>query len=200
MSKLGAALKTNLIYGLIVLIPLAIIALLLAQLVEITDAVAEPLAEAFGLESVGSVALALFLSIVLLFVFCVLVGAAVRTKIGSVSFEKLERTVLKQIPGYPIINRVLKGFAKETKIYPPALVRLSGPEGAGAICFVMEDPDSGPWTVFVPSTPAMTVGMVYLVEPELVVMLDATPTDVAAAIGQWGIGLSEVLGDPREID
>ena len=36
-----------------------------------------------------------------------------RTSVGSWSFDKLEKTLLKEIPGYHIIGNVLKGFAGE---------------------------------------------------------------------------------------
>ena len=70
----------------------------------------------------------------------------VRTRIGAWSFERIENKVLKQIPGYQIISRALKGFADEETAYPKALVYLLGSEAA-VLGFVMEENDNGSVTV-----------------------------------------------------
>jgi uncharacterized membrane protein len=189
MQKTKSIFRTNVVYGLIVLFPLAIIVLLLAKMVEIMELIAAPL----NLDSYTSVALVIVLSIILLFVFCFAVGAILRTRLGALSFERFELTVLKQIPGYKIISNVLKGFAEKKTAYPGALVRLFGSETA-VFGFVMEEHDNGLVTVFVPSAPVLTVGTVYVVKREQLTILDAGAIAVTECISQWGIGSQKILG------
>jgi uncharacterized membrane protein len=190
MQKPKSMFRTNVVYGLIVLFPLAIIVLLLAKMVEIMELIAAPL----NLDSYTSVGLVIVLAVILLFIFCFIVGTILRTRLGALSFERFERTVLKQIPGYKIISNVLKGFVEKKTAYPAAMVRLFGP-GTAVFGYVMEENENGLITVFVPSTPVLTVGTVYVVERERVTILDAGAIAVTECISQWGIGSQKILGN-----
>jgi uncharacterized membrane protein len=189
MKKTQSVFRTNVIYGLLVLIPSAIIVLLLAKIVEILETIAKPL----NLQSAISVIGAIILALLLVLLLCFVVGAFVRTKLGSWSLERFERTILKQIPGYEIISNALKGFAEKRTAYRAALVRLYGP-GTAVLGFVMEENDNGSVTVFVPSVPTLTVGSLHVVDRARVTMLEAGSIDVTNCISQWGIGSQKILG------
>jgi uncharacterized membrane protein len=188
MGKTKSVLKTNVIYGLIVLVPAAIIVLLLSKIVEIL----ETAAAALNLQSAVSVTISIILGILLLLSFCFAVGALVRTRLGSLSLEKFERTVLTQIPGYEIISNVLKGFAEKRTAYHAATVRLFGP-GTAVFGFIMEENENGTVTVFVPSAPTMTMGSVHVVDSELVTVLEGGAVDVTNCVSQWGIGSRKIF-------
>lgn len=181
--------KTNVIYGLLVLVPSAIIFLLLAKIIEIL----EKTAVAFNLESTTGLVVAIMLGLLILLILCFVVGAFVRTQIGSWSLERLERKVLKQIPGYEIISNVLKGFAEKRTAYPAALIQLYG-HGTAVLGFIMEENDNGSLTVFVPSAPTLTVGSLHVVDRERVTILEAGSMDITNCISQWGIGSQKILG------
>ena len=121
------------------------------------------------------------------------VGVAVRTRIGSWSFEKLENTVLKSIPGYEIINNLLRGFAEKRTSYPAALVQLHGP-GSAVLGFVVDTHDGGDLTVFVPMAPTITMGTVHVVSPECVTILEDAAIGLTQSISQWGIGSGKIEG------
>jgi uncharacterized membrane protein len=57
----------------------------------------------------------------------------------------------------------------------------------------MEDSGDSHVVVFVPSTPVVTVGAVHVVERSRVRMIDAKGRDAAECIGQWGLGVRELL-------
>jgi len=79
MKKTKSVFRTNVIYGVLVLVPSAIIVLLLAKIVEILEEIAKPL----NLQSAVSVVLAIVLALLLLLLLCFILGAFVRTRIGS---------------------------------------------------------------------------------------------------------------------
>ena len=177
------------IYGLLVLVPAAIIFLLLAKIIEIL----EKTAVAFNLESTTGFVVAIMLGLLLLSILCFVVGAFVRTRMGSWSLERLERKVLKQIPGYEIISNVLKGFAEKRTAYPAAMIQLYG-QGTAVLGFIMEENANGSLTVFVPSAPTLTVGSLHVVDRKRVTILEAGSMDVTNCISQWGIGSQKILG------
>ena len=189
MKKNKSVFRTNVIYGVLVLVPLAVIVLLLAKIVEILEKIAEPL----NLQSATSVIGAVILAVLLVLILCFVVGVFVRTRLGSWSLERFERTILRQIPGYEIISNALKGFAEKKTAYRAALVRLYGP-GTGVLGFIMEENDNDSVTVFVPSVPTLTMGSLHVVDRERVTMLEAGSIDVTNCISQWGIGSNKILG------
>jgi uncharacterized membrane protein len=189
MKKNKSVFKTNVVYGVLVLVPLAVIVLLLAKIVEILEKIAEPL----NLQSATSVIGAIILAMLLVLILCFVVGVFVRTRLGSWSLERFERTILRQIPGYEIISNALKGFAEKKTAYRAVLVRLYGP-GTGVLGFIMEENDNDSVTVFVPSVPTLTMGSLHVVDRERVTMLEAGSIDVTNCISQWGIGSNKILG------
>ena len=192
MKKSKNWFKTNIVYGLIVLIPVTVLIALIAKLVEIL----EKLAVSLNLDSALGAGVAMVIAFLLLLLVCLAIGAVVRTKIGALSFEKLESAVLQRLPGYELIGNVLKGFAKDKNAYPAVMVRLHGP-GSAVFGLLMEEHENGVLTVFLPSAPALTVGSLHVVERDRVTFLEADTVDVANCISQWGIGSEKVLGDFR---
>ena len=184
--------KTNLGYGLVVIVPLAVLLLLLAKIVEVLRSVAESL----ELESTLGAGLAVVIALLVLVIVCLAMGVMVRTRIGSWSFGKLERMILQRVPGYELVGNILKGFAKEKDAYPAVMVRLHDP-GTAVFGLVMEEHSNGILTVFLPSAPALTVGSLHVVEHDRVTYLDADAVDVANCISQWGIGSQRLLGEHR---
>jgi uncharacterized membrane protein len=177
------------VYGLLIIVPVAVVFLLLVKLTEILEKLAAPL----GLKSSLGAAIALCIAIVVA-VFAVLslswiVGSIMRRVI---SYKKFESAILNQIPGYQIIANIAKGFSEGGTSYPPVLLELHGP-GVAVLGFVMEEHPSGQVTVYVPSVPVLTVGNIFLVERERITPLKAGATEVADCISQWGMGSKKIF-------
>jgi len=190
MKLTKSGFKTNVIYGMIVAFPFAIIFILLEKLVKFLRGVATII----GLESAFAASLAVVLAMLFLLIAFYAVGAFMQTKIGALSFERLEKKIFLQIPGYKIISNMLKGFTEEKiKAYRPALVQLYQP-GASVFCFVMEENDNNTMTVFVPSVPTMTIGGLHVVEPDRVTFLDVKHREIVECISEWGIGSNKIVG------
>ncbi len=103
--------------------------------------------------------------------------------------------MLSKVPGYEIIGNVLKGFADEESSFPPALVSLHGP-GSAVFGLIMDENEDGTLTVFVPASPALTVGLVHVLDPNRVKRLEVGISDVTGCVSQWGIGSRAILAKP----
>lgn len=182
--------KTNVLYGVIFLIPIAIMGLLFVKLTELLTDVADLV----GIESKWGAGAAVVVALIALLVVCFAVGVLVRTKLGSISFEFLEARALKHLPGYELISHVLKGFAESDETHRPALISLHGP-GTAVLGLIMEENDNDTMTIFVPASPAMTIGTIHVVQNDRVSVLDAGLMDTANCVTQWGIGTRKLLGD-----
>ncbi len=177
------------VYGVLIIVPVAIIFLLLVKMTEILEKVAIPL----GLESSFGAAIALVIvavvAILLVLLFGWIVGSIVRR---VVSYEKFESSILNEVPGYQIIANIVRGFSEGKTSYPPALIELHGPSVA-ALGFVMEEHANGRATVYIPSVPVLTVGNIFVVELDRITRLDAGAKEVADCISQWGIGSGHIV-------
>lgn len=190
MKKSKSNIKTNLVYGLIVVVPFAVIIVVIAKLVEILEVVAKSI----GFDSSFGAGVAILLALIFLLFACYGIGYLVQTRMGAWSFDKFEKTLLLQIPGYRIIGNILKGFAEDQiESFLPAMVQL-GPPGTAVLGFIMEENDNDTITVFVPSVPAMTIGALHIVERNRVTLLEGSQLDVVNCITEWGIGSNKFIG------
>ena len=190
MKLTKSGFKINVIYGIIVAFPFAIIFIILEKLVNFLRGVATLI----GLDSTFAASLAVILAVVFLLIVFYAIGAFMHTKIGSMSFQRLEKKIFIQIPGYKIISNMLKGFTEDKiKAYRPALVQLYQP-GTSVFCFVMEENDNNSMTVFVPSVPTLTVGSLHVVEPDRVTFLEVKHREVVDCITEWGVGSNKIVG------
>ena len=180
--------KTNFIYGAIVLIPVSIIIVVVVQLFEFLDQVANELA----LKSALDAGVTMLIVIFLLLLICYLIGAFIQTQLGTWSFERLENRVLKQVPLYKVISGILKGYAAQEKKHQPALIQTGMP-GTSQMGIVIEENDNDTITVFIPSIPMLTVGTLFVVERSRVKHLDVGYLEYLECLGEWGVGSKKLL-------
>ncbi|NOQ16596.1 MAG: DUF502 domain-containing protein [Methyloprofundus sp.] len=174
-------------YGLCVIIPLVILGVVFVKLAEVLEKVAQPL----GLDTYFGATLVIVIAVLVILLVCFLIGLIVQKVL---SFNAFEEKVLNQIPGYKIIATIAKGFGNSsgTKAFPSVMVDLYG-SGALVLGFIMEEHDDGLFTVFVPSSPVLTIGNVYIAKTEQLTLLDAKGQDVADCLSKWGMGSKNLL-------
>lgn len=52
-------------------------------------------------------------------------------------------------------------------------------------------------TVYIPSIPVLTVGSLFVVEPQRITRLEAGAKEVADCISQWGVGSGNIVARPE---
>ncbi len=138
MSGLFRTIRANILYGAVALIPVAAFLLVAYYLYGFWESVLKPVSRWFGLDSYDSQIAAYSMAVFGLLLVCFVLGAIIRTRFGSWTFEKIEDRILSNIPGYGILSTLLRGFADDRHAYPAAMVTLQ-PGGAATLAFVMED-------------------------------------------------------------
>lgn len=172
------------------LVPIAAIVVVLARIIELI----EMLAKSLGLDSYLSISLVIVLALAGIILICYGVGSLVHTRIGSWSFDKFEQLLLTKIPGYRIIkNTFIDVSGENVKAYKPALIKL-GLDGAAVLGFMMEYNENGTITIFVPNSPVLTVGTIYIVEENRVTPLESGHLAMINCLSEWGTGSNKVLG------
>ena len=201
MNKIRSFLKTTMLGGVLVVLPLVILILVFRWLYEFIADKIKPitylLLETAKLQEFVASLLALILILLSFFV----VGLLVKTRLGQFSIEKLEIKFLMKLPLYKFIKEtVLQLVGTEKNLFKSvALVNLFGNE-TRVTAFVTEEHDDGSYTVFVPPGPAPTAGFVYHLTGKNVQIVDYPIDKAMRTIFSVGAGSKELLSAIHSAD
>ena len=132
------------------------------------------------------------LSLLLVLVICFLIGVAVRTRLGRVARERIEKGFFARIPGYALFRSLTQQVAGDNRqnVWKPALVEI---EEALVPAFIIEEFEDGRYTVFVPSIPTPLAGAVYILDRKRVHPLDVPFTEALKTVSRWGSGAKDLV-------
>ena len=175
-SRSGRFIRRSLLGGLVVLLPIAILALFFRWLYNALSGAIEPLTNILvhnlGLPGPASDAVILLLLILL----CFAVGHLVSTRIGGWLWSGLENRLMGRLPGYftlrDIVAQLLGGTPSSTLSRGTEVARvwLYGRDvDVSVTALVTAWHNDGRMTVFVPTGPNPTSGFIYHVGADLVV-------------------------------
>ena len=187
MKNFGKFLKTTIIGGFFVLLPVVVVLLLLSLAVATVITAIDPLMEILPIKGVRGLVVTTLAAILLLLVFCFLTGLLVQMRIGRLGKEWVERFLLERLPGYIMFKNLTRRIAGEEGIeFAPGLMDLYG-SGARALGFIIEEHENGTFTIFIPLSPMATVGQVFILPGSQVQKLDVKFVDVVSSLTQWGM-------------
>jgi uncharacterized membrane protein len=194
LKRAGSFVTSAVIGGLFIVVPVYLAVLLLLKGMKAVAGPVRPLAKLLP-EWVPAERL---LSLLLVFLLCFLVGAAIRTRVGLAVLERVEVSVLQRIPGYDLIRSFTHRLAGDgdEKAWKPVLAEI---EDALVPAFLIEELDDGRLTVFVPSVPTPLAGAVYILVPERVHIVDVPFTQAIRTVARWGSGSRELVAAMRDV-
>lgn len=183
--------KSTIVDGLIILLPLGLILIIGMKLVAMLRELSEPFAvllpESLRYPSLIAVAMLLILSLI--------AGLLARTGTGKRAGVYFEGSVLNRIPGYSLLRSLTQGVqTEETQDYAPVFVET---DESLALGFIIEIHDDGRYTVFIPSAPTPTAGAVFVMEASRVHFIDAHFMDVVKAVSKFGVGSASLIKSMR---
>jgi uncharacterized membrane protein len=174
--------------GLLIIIPIYLSILLLLKGMKSLAGLVRPLALLLPSWFPGEMAL----SLLLVLIICVLVGAVVQTQSGRLARERLEKAFFERIPGYALLRSLTQRVAGQGRehVWKPALAEI---EESLVPAFIIEKLDDGRYTIFVPSIPTPFAGAVYVLEPKRVHPLNVPFTQALQVISRWGSGSKDLV-------
>lgn len=195
MQSLYRFVKTTLVGGLVVLVPVAVCAYIIAAVVKAVLRGLAPVAALLPAQSPEGIGLMSLIAIALVVALCFLFGLLVRTRGGQALGGWVERRLFNLLPGYELIKKITQQFAGtgEETLGTPVAVRLGDSQQIG---FLVEDHGSGEVTVFVPAAPTLTFGTVHIIPADRVEKLSAKLPQVIDCITKVGFGSSRLLAAP----
>ena len=187
-------LRDLLIDGLLFALPLVVLFYLLAQAFGLVARLLAPLAALAPQGRLLGIAAIDVAAVVVLLLSLVALGAMAGSSGGRALSQRLERLVLRKIPGFLLFKSVASGFSSHERAtgFRPALVDFDDNTVLG---FIVEpaSTEGGLVTVFIPSAPTPAAGSVVLVPSSRVRPLAVTTGNAIQTVGRLGLGLQQLV-------
>ena len=187
MKAFAEFIRTTLIGGVLIVLPIYVSVLLLAKSLTIAVTLLSPVTAQIP----ATMQFRHLIAILLLIAVCFIAGIIVRTGPGLRAQLAVERSLLKRIPGYVLVRGLAARMAgrQTDDLFAVALVEM----GDGLVmAFVVEHHDDGAYTVFIPSVPTSAAGAVFIVPKERVHLVDVPFSKAASVVSKWGVGASDL--------
>lgn len=194
MKLFGQFLRSTLIGGLLVLFPLFGCVYFIVLIGRLLTSTIRPFLSFVPDNSFISLPFTDILSVLILVLFCFLIGVFVKTSPGKALTSRLSRAMDK-IPLYRMLRRISEIlFDQEDPRGTPVLVEVDNSKQIG---FMIEQNGSDDLTVYLPSAPSPLSGSIKIVKANRVEKLNVHAGDVARVIGAFGAGTEALLTDLR---
>lgn len=194
MKKLKAFLKTTILGGLIVLLPVLLTIFFLRWGVNVVTGMIRPITVMFVDNFHLHKTIAEVLVIFIIVLVCFIIGLIVKTKMGKFTYRVIEKRILKVAPGYSLFKETIKQFLgqEKTPFSSVALVRIF--ENSTLMTgFITDEHPGGRYTVFVPNGLNPTSGNIFHLEKEYVHLVDASVQDTMRSIISCGAGSEDLI-------
>ncbi|WP_296704137.1 DUF502 domain-containing protein [Algoriphagus sp.] len=182
--------------GIFFLFPIILVIILFQKAISLLKPLAAILSEKGGWHS-SITSNAYFLSILILFVICLIAGFIANQGVGKKIILWIENNFLTLFPGYQLMKNTMQntaGLDSETN-FPVVLVPIDG----WMIGFQVDELESGEYVVFVPSAPNIWEGNVVIFKKEEIKKTNLAQKDVNKLLRQLGVNSHEILNKKTSI-
>ena len=187
--------KTTLLGGVVILIPLLLLYLLFSEMLEIMVALATPIIDLLPANVGEKIGDPLSVAIFVLLISALLAGLALRSLRLKRIGRWIEGAALNKLPMYKAAKSLSHGLlgVESKEGFSCGIVELS--PGVLELVYIVEDAGNGYITVLVPLAPTGFNGPLKIIESEQVIRINATVGEASARISEWGVGLQQLLPD-----
>lgn len=195
MKRLNHFVRTTLLGGAVVVLPVTIFILLAKLIFDTIRALIDPISSILPFPSISSDILLDLIALGLIIAFFFLMGLFVQTSLGQGLIALIERELLHRLPFYGAIKETVLQFtgAKRMPFSQVVIVRPYGPEGSKMFGFVADEHKNGKYTIFVPTAPNPTNGFIFYMEARDVELVDVKPEEAIRMIIGIGTGASKMF-------
>lgn len=140
-----------------------------------------------------------FVALAITIIFCFVIGITVKTRIGNILYNELEEHILTKFPGFSLIKDTINQFAGDSnKLFEEvALVRIFE-NNIRVTAFVTNKNTDGTYTIFMPTAPNPTSGLIYHVPADCVEIIDISVEEAMKTIISVGSGSEKILNGVRK--
>ena len=187
MKKLTAFLKTTIIGGLVVIVPIAIITFIISDTVSSLITATKPFTEDLPFDVFTNAMIALLIVVAVIIAICFTAGFLLNTLWGKTIKNWLEKNLLERIPMYSTLRGLTQKFAGiEGADYPVVEVDLYNSDSRVLGVLVDALPDERQ-VVYIPSSPLVTVGQLHILTKSQITETSLSMTETISCLSQMGL-------------
>jgi uncharacterized membrane protein len=201
MKSIGDFLKTTIIGGLFVLLPILLFTMLLDEAIGMLVGLATPLADLFPQETFEKVRFPALAAVTLIAGVSFLFGLVLRASPGKRLLSWIEQNTLGRLPAYTMVRTLTAALLQtsDATAFKPAM--LVSEDGTREPAYLVEDHGNGNCTVLLPWAPTPFAGSLKVVPGEMIELLDANLADFtgSSVVSGWDSATCwtrVVAGDP----
>ena len=185
-------LKTTVIGGIVFMVPIIIFIAIIGKAIELTNKLAAPVSAIIPVDSIGNVAVANLLALVIVLLICFLAGLAAKSTLASKSIGALESRALSKIPVYGLLKSKIDAIVQPEKAegMKPVLARF---DDSWQIAFEVERIQEGVAAIYLPGAPDPWSGSVCFVTEDRIQPIELTLPPVLRILKGIGKGSNEQL-------
>ncbi|MDH4106369.1 MAG: hypothetical protein OEV39_09685 [Gammaproteobacteria bacterium] len=186
-------LKSTLVTGLLVLVPLLLLWLALGEIAGLLMAMVDPILLVIPSKLYSGVFAPGVLAAVVLLATAFIVGLVSRSRGITRMGAGLERSVLAKMPVYGMFKSLSESFLDaRSSNFRPALVLAD--DGSATPCYIVEECPDDSAAVLLPWSPTSFAGSVRIVPRSRLRVLGCSLQEFSRALGLMGVGIGSCIG------
>ena len=191
-------LKSTIVTGLLVLVPLLLLWLALGEIAGLLMAMVDPLLMVFPDKFFSGAFAPGVLAAMVLLATAFIVGLVSRSRGITRMGATLERSVLAKMPVYGMFKSLSESFLDaRSSNFRPALVVAE--DGSATPCYVVEECPDDSAAVLLPWSPTSFAGSVKIVPRRSLRMLGCSLQEFSRALGLMGVGIGSCIArEPQD--
>lgn len=194
MEKFKIFLRTSILGGTVVVLPVAILTFVFKWIFGFVTDLIQPMTNVVIKRSqVPEISADIFV-VVLIVVGCFIIGVIVKTRLGGFLYHHIETRILKVAPGYSLIKETVVQIlgSKRSPFSSVALARIFGNDTLVS-AFITDRHSDGSYTLFVPTGPNPTSGNIFHLKGEYVYPIKVPVEEAMRSIISCGAGSTKLI-------
>jgi len=184
--------KTTVAGGFLVLFPVLLLYLGMAEIGGLVVSMAEPIADLLPADTFSNVNLPVVAAVVLILLMSFVLGLLMKSDWMQRLGTSIEKAFLYKLPMYKMLKTVSDALmSTDSAAFRPAIVKSPG--GGGDPCYVVELHNDGLATVLLPWSPASFAGSVKVVPADELQQLDCSLDDFSLSLSHMGVGVESCI-------
>jgi len=189
-GRLLSFIKSTIVGGIFVLVPLVILSLVVGQALSVALHVVTPVVELLPFKSAGTISLALLAGIAVLVLACFMAGLLARTTVSQWLVGSLEELILGFVPSYGLMKSMGQGWVGVESPRQSVLIQL---DDAAHLGFVMDTLPDDRRVVFIPDVPTPWSGSLLIVTADRVEPLPLSTKQTIDCLRKLGTNARSLL-------
>ena len=125
MKNTFSYLKSIIVDGFLVILPVVIVGLIFAEIYAVIYGLADAVEALLPVKSLGGIDIAIFLTVAIILLICLIIGLIARTKLGQNIGSWFEKNIFMRLPGYKLLKSLSDRFtgAQSSEHFKPGVFK-----------------------------------------------------------------------------